>query len=331
MSSIREVSRVAGVSIATVSRALSTPEKVSKEALRKVHEAVEKVGYRPNMMARNFRAARAYSIVVLVPNLSNLFFATVIRGIEDAAQQKGYSVLLGDTRDSSAREEEYTRLVETRQADGILQLRPHTPGKSLQPKADIPIVSAAGCEDTPYPSVRIDNAGAAEEVVNYLIAQGHERIGVLAGLAANPHSRDRLRGYRASLERAGIPFDEDLLVNGDFTMGSGLMAANHFARMKNRPTAIFSMNDEMAIGCIKGLKTAGIRVPEEMSITGFDDIEFARYSDPPLTTVAQPAEELGRASFNTLLELIEGQELQQTETVLPYDFVVRKSTPPRPR
>ncbi|MBB3062031.1 LacI family DNA-binding transcriptional regulator [Microbulbifer rhizosphaerae] len=327
MSNIREVSRVAGVSIATVSRALSHPEKVSKEALAKVNAAIEKVKYRPNMMARNFRAVRAYSIVVLVPNISNLFFATVIRGIEDAAQQKGYSVLLGDTRDSIARERDYTKLVETRQADGILQLRPHVPGESLEPEADIPMVSTCGCEDTPYPSVRIDNAGAAGEIVQYLIGQGHRRIGVLAGLRDNPHSRDRLRGYREALHKADIPYDPDLLVNGDFTMGSGLMAASHFARMKNRPTAIFSMNDEMAIGCIQGLKSAGIRVPEDMSITGFDDIEFARYSDPPLTTVAQPAEELGRIGFNTLLELIEGQELQQTETVLPYEFIVRKSTP----
>lgn len=327
MSNIREVSRAAGVSIATVSRAISSPDKVSETALKKVYAAIEKVGYRPNMMARNFRAVRAYSIVVLVPNLSNLFFATVIRGIEDAAQQKGYGVLLGDTRDSHDREQEYTRLVETRQADGILQLRPHTPGKSLEPDSGMPMVSACGCENTPYPSVRIDNTGAAREIVDYLITQGHRRIGVLAGLPDNPHSNDRLRGYRQSLEDAGVPFDPDLLVNGDFTMGSGQMAASHFARMKDRPTAVFSMNDEMAIGCIQGLKSAGIRVPEEMSITGFDDIEFARYSDPPLTTIAQPAEELGRASFNTLLELIEGKELQQTETVLPYEFVVRKSTP----
>lgn len=331
MSNIREVSRVAGVSIATVSRAISTPEKVSEAALKKVYAAIKEVGYRPNMMARNFRAIRAYSIVVLVPNLSNLFFATVIRGIEDAAQQKGYGVLLGDTRDSSSREQEYTRLVETRQADGILQLRPHTPGKSLEPHNGIPMVSACGCENTPYPSVRIDNAGAAREIVDYLISQGHRRIGVLAGLPDNPHSNDRLRGYRQSLEATGIGFDPDLLVNGDFTMGSGLMAASHFARMQERPTAIFSMNDEMAIGCIQGLKSAGIRVPEEMSITGFDDIEFARYSDPPLTTIAQPAEELGRTSFNTLLELIEGKELRQTETVLPYEFVVRRSTPALPR
>mgnify|MGYP000070345538 CR=1 FL=1 len=330
MSNIRKVSQVAGVSIATVSRALRHPEKVSEEALAKVNAAIEKVKYRPNMMARNFRATRAYSIVVLVPNISNLFFATVIRGIEDAAQQKGYSVLLGDTRDSAAREREYTNLVETRQADGILQLRPYIPGKTLEPEAGLPMVSTCGCENTPYPSVRIDNAGAAGEIVQYLIGQGHRRIGVLAGLEDNPHSRDRLRGYRESLQKAGIPFDPNLLVNGDFTMGSGLTAASHFARMKNRPSAIFSMNDEMAIGCIQGLKSAGILVPEDIAITGFDDIEFARYCDPPLTTIAQPAEDLGRAGLNTLLELIEGQELQQTETVLPYEFVVRKSTPARP-
>lgn len=329
MSSIREVARVAGVSIATVSRALTTPDKVSKAALEKVNAAVAKVGYRPNMMARNFRAVRSYSIVVLVPNIANLFFSTVIRGIEDAAQKAGYAVLLGDTRDSLKREQDYIRLVETRQADGVLQLRPHIPGVSPEPNPLVPMVNACGCENTPYPSVRIDNAGAARAVMEYLIGQGHTRIGVIAGKADNPHTVDRYNGYIQSLEAAGLPFDKNLVVYGDFTLRSGVVAASHFARLKDRPTAIFSMNDEMAIGAIQGLRTAGIRVPDDMSITGFDDIEFARYSDPALTTVAQPAEELGKTAFQSLLTLIEGKELQSTEIVLPYEFVVRKSTPNR--
>ncbi|AFV00485.1 LacI family DNA-binding transcriptional regulator [Simiduia agarivorans] len=329
MSSIREVARIAGVSIATVSRALSTPDKVSKAALEKVQAAIAKVNYRPNMMARNFRAVRSYSIVVLVPNIANLFFSTVIRGIEDAAQQAGYAVLLGDTRDSVKREKDYVNLVETRQSDGVLQLRPHIPGVSLEPNPHIPMVNACGCENTPYASVRIDNAGAAQAVMEYLIGQGHTRIGVIAGKADNPHTIDRYKGYMQALEAAGIPFDKNLVVYGDFTLRSGVVAASHFARMKERPSAIFSMNDEMAIGAIQGLRTAGIRVPEDMSITGFDDIEFARYSDPALTTVAQPAEELGKTAFQSLLTLIEGRELQNSEIVLPYEFVVRKSTPNR--
>lgn len=327
MSSIREVARVAGVSIATVSRALSQPDKVSKTALEKVHAAIAKVDYRPNMMARNFRAARSYSIVVLVPNIANLFFSTVIRGIEDAAQQAGYAVLLGDTRDSVKREKDYINLVHTRQSDGVLQLRPHSPGVSLEPDPQIPMVNACGCENTPYPSVRIDNAGAARAVMDYLIGQGHRRIGVIAGKADNPHTIDRYKGYQQAIEAAGIAFDRNLLVYGDFTLRSGVVAAGHFARMKDRPSALFSMNDEMAIGAMQGLRNAGLKVPQDMAITGFDDIDFAKYTDPALTTVAQPAEELGKTAFQSLLTLIEGRELQHPEVVLPYEFVVRKSTP----
>lgn len=327
MSSIREVSKVAGVSIATVSRALSHPEKVSKESLSKVHAAIEKVQYRPNMMARNFRSARAYSIVVLVPHIANPFYATVIRGIEDVAQEKGYSVLLGDTRNSVKREADYLNLVETKQADGVIQFRPHIPG-SPAPADHIPMVNATGCEETPYPSVRIDNAAASKAVVDYLISLGHRRIGVISGLADNRHTIDRMKGYRQSIKEAGIAFDEKLVAEGDFTMWSGLNASNHFIQMKERPTAIFSLNDEMAIGAIQGLKKAGINIPGELSITGFDDIEFSKYSDPPLTTIAQPAEELGKTAMNVLLKLMEGKDLPQTEYILPFEFVIRKSTTP---
>ena len=325
MSSIREVSRVAGVSIATVSRALSTPEKVSKKSLRKVQEAVEKVHYRPNMMARNFRAARSHSIVVLVPNLANLHFATVIRSLEEEAHKNGYSVLLGDTGGSEERDQEYMNLVETRQADGAIQLLAHAKG-APPPPDHIAIVNACGAEDTPYACVRIDNAEASKTVVDYLISLGHRRIGVISGLKSNPHSIDRLKGYTQALSNAGIPFDANIVVEGDFTIASGPNAANHFAAMKNRPTALFCMNDEMAIAAIQGLRNHDIKIPEEMSITGFDDIEFSRISDPPLTTVSQPAKEIGKVAMRTLLKKINGEGIAQETIVLPHELIVRKST-----
>lgn len=330
MSSIREVARVAGVSVATVSRALSTPEKVSAESIKKVHEAIEKVRYRPNMLARNFRSTRAFSIVVLVPDICNSFFSQVIQSIEDCAQQKGYAVLLGDTRDSTEREREYIRLVETRLADGMIQLRPHPPGDPAPRYDDVAYINACGCEDTPGPSVRIDNTGAARTVVDYLVSLGHRRIGVISGLKANPHTRDRLAGYRQSLEAAGIEFEQDLVAEGNFTMQSGLNAAKRFCGMENRPSAIFCMNDEMAIGAIQTLKTHGIRVPEDVSVTGFDDIRYARYCDPPLTTIAQPADEIGKVAMSTLLNIIDGHKPGQNEFIVPYEFIVRESTGPAP-
>lgn len=324
MSSIREVARIAGVSVATVSRALSNPEKVSSESIKKVQDAIKKVQYRPNMLARNFRSTRAYSIVVLVPDITNPFYSQVIRGIEARAQQRGYAVLLGDTRDSATREQEYINLVETRLSDGVIQFRPN-PALTGKQK-DIPYISACGCESTPGPSVRIDNVEAAKTIVDYLISLGHKRIGVISGLKENPHTQDRLAGYKKSLSQAGINFDEDLITEGDFTMWSGLNAAPHFCKMKHRPTAIFCMNDEMAIGAMQALKSHGVNVPKDISVTGFDDIPYARYCDPALTTIAQPAEEMGKIAMDTLLRLIEGKNPDQVEHILPYEFVIRKST-----
>lgn len=328
MSSIRSVARLAGVSVATVSRVLSSPEKVSEKTLKKVQQAIEKVQYRPNMLARNFRATRSYSIVVLVPDISNPFFSVVISGIEDRAQQSGYAVLLGDTRDSPTREKEYFQLAENRLADGVIQLRPHSIGAMLPSDSNIAYVNACGCSDTPGPSVHIDNIGAAKTIVDYLVSMGHRRIGVISGRKDNPHTRDRMSGYKLSLQQAGIEFDETLIAEGDFTMWSGLDTANYFCKMKNKPTALFCMNDEMAIGAIQTLKNNKLRVPEDISVTGFDDIQYARYCDPPLSTIAQPARKIGEVAMETLLNLIDGKKPAHTDHVLPFEFVIRNSIAP---
>lgn len=331
MSNIRDVARLAGVSVATVSRALSAPEKVSEESLAKVHAAITQVGYRPNMLARNFRSTRAYAVVVLVPDISNPFYSMFIRSLEDRAQQKGYAVLLGDTRGTLEREQEYIRRVETRLADGVIQLRPSSEKQPSPVPHGIACVHACGCEYTTGPSIRIDNRTAARTMVDYLISLGHKRIGVISGLKDNPHAIDRLEGYKESLATAGIPFDKSLIAEGDFSMWSGLNSAFQFCNMQNRPTAIFCMNDEMAIGAIQTLKSQGLRVPEDISVTGFDDIAYARYCDPSLTTISQPAEEMGKMAMDMLLRIIEGEVLSQTECVLPTEFIIRKSTAPARR
>ncbi|MBN1378268.1 MAG: LacI family DNA-binding transcriptional regulator [Gammaproteobacteria bacterium] len=327
MSSIRKVASLAGVSVATVSRALSSPEKVSSKSLEKVQVAIEQLHYRPNMLARNFRSARAYSILVLIPDISNPFFSEVVRSIEDHAQRRGYGVLLGDTQDSKTKEQEYITMVETRLADGVIQLRPDSPLPTSE-RDHISCVNACGSEDTPEPVIRIDNVAAAKTLVDYLISLGHRRIGVITGLAKNPHTKDRFAGYLQSLEEAGIEFDGSLVAEGDFTMWSGVNSADHFCRMEQRPTALFCMNDEMALGAMQTLKSYNIDVPKEMSVTGFDDIKNAKYYNPSLTTIAQPAEEIGTVAVDTLLRIIEGETLSETQIVLPFEFIVRNSTRP---
>ncbi|MGL1956633.1 MAG: LacI family transcriptional regulator [Colwellia sp.] len=327
MSTIRDVAKEAGLSTGTISKALSAPKTVSPKNLIKVQAAIKKLNYKPNMLSQKFRNKQSNTIIILVPDIANLFFAQVISGIEYVAQKQGYSVLLGDTRDDIKREQEFVNMVETRLADGIINLRPYIEGDSLLPNKDVVAVSAGSCENTPYPSVRIDNAGASERVVDYLVSLGHTRIGIITGLAKNPHTIDRFSGYKKALEKAGLAFDEALVFEGDFNYWSGLNASEYFYRMKDKmPTAIFSMNDEMAISAIKGFINHGLRIPEDLSITGFDDRNVSRYLNPALTTVAQPAEKIGEKSAELLLQLIKGNKPHQTEFVLPYDFVIREST-----
>lgn len=327
MSNIRKVASLAGVSVATVSRALSTPEKVSAKSLEKVQAAIDQLQYRPNMLARNFRSARAYSILVLIPDISNPFFADVIRNIEDRAQRRGYGILLGHTQDSRAKELEYIKIVETKLADGVIQLSPYSPFPPAE-QSHIAYVNVCGSEDTPGPVIRIDNIKAMKTLVDYLISLGHRRIGVITGLKENLHTEDRFTGYLQSLEEAHIELDKSLIAEGDFTMWSGLNAAGYFCRMKDKPTALVCMSDEMAFGAMQTLKTYGIKVPDDISVTGFDDIKNAKYYNPALTTIAQPSKEMGTVAVDTLLRIVEGEKLTQSEFILPFEFIVRKSTAP---
>jgi LacI family repressor for deo operon, udp, cdd, tsx, nupC, and nupG len=327
--SIREVARLAGVSIATVSRALATPEKVSGKTLRRVLAQVERSRYRPNLLARNFRSKRAYCIVVLVPNIANPFFAEVIRGIEQVAQQHGYAVLLGDTEGRDDREEYYVSLVETRQADGLIQLRARLPAAALAADGSlqIPFVNACEClEDAPCPRVRVDNVAAARALTTHLVDLGHRRIGTVLGPARSPLTRDRLRGYQLALRGAGIGRDDALIAQGDFSMSSGRAAAMKLFASRTPPTAIFCFNDEMAMGAMQWLKGAGLSVPDDVSVAGFDDIEFASFCDPPLTTIAQPTRQLGNAAMSLLYEILAGGRPAHATRTLPTKLIIRAST-----
>ena len=326
MSTIRDVAKEAGLSTGTISKALTDPKTVSTKSMAKVTAAIKKLNYKPNMLSQKFRNKQSNTIIVLVPDIANLFFAKLISGIERVAQKQGYSVLLGDTKDTLKREEEYVRMVETKLADGIINLRPYIKDDSILPREGVVAVNAGGCENTPYPSVRVDNTGAAEKVIEYLISIGHTSIGIVTGLKRNPHTIDRLQGYKKALMKAGIVFDEKLLFEGDFNYWSGLNAAEYFTRLEKIPTAIFCMNDEMAIAAMKGFINKGLKIPENISIAGFDDMNVARYLNPALTTISQPAQKMGEKSAELLLQLIAGQQPSPTEYVLPYDFVIREST-----
>jgi len=315
---IYEVAKRAGVSTATVSRVLSQPEVVAPATRRKVMAAVERLGYTPNAAATNLRTLRTKKFVVTVPDISNPFFSLILQGIEDTALREGYSVLLGDTQHDEQREERYALMLRRKEAAALVRSMP--PGRA-------PIVN--GCEFSPrlgIPSVHIDNATAASDAMDHLYRLGHRRVGIVTGPLVSPLSRDRLRGATARAKKAGA--DRDFIVmNGDFSIESGALAAERLLGRKESPTAIFCFNDEMAMGVIDTARRRKLRIPDDLSLVGFDDIRFARYTDPPLTTVAQPMRQIGEGTVRLLLEIVQGNGSPESVT-LPHTLVVRSSTAP---
>jgi LacI family repressor for deo operon, udp, cdd, tsx, nupC, and nupG len=325
---VKEIAAIAKVSVATVSRALQRPEVVSEATRQRIHEVVKRLGYTPNALARNLRTAKTRLIIALLPDIANPFFSEVIRGIEQVAHENGYSVLLGETQSSLVREQAYADMVAARQADGIITMSHRVPAIPIDGR--LPVVNA--CEyvkDKKISSVYIDNVAAAGAAVDYLVTLGHRDIAFIAGPASSPICVDREQGYQLALQRAKIAANPALTAVGDFSIEAGERAIDLFLSQGQSFSAVFCSNDEMAIGAMRALISHGLRVPEDVSVVGFDDIRFARYTSPPLTTVAQPKNALGREAMTMLIELLNDPEVPPRKRVLSADLVVRGSTAPR--
>ena len=330
MPNIYDVARRAGVSPSTVSRVLSRPDMVSAGTRARVSKAVELLGFIPNSTAKNLRRASTRKLLVTVPDISNPFFALILQGIEDTAQRRDYSVLVGDTQNDHCREERYALMLKSKEADGLIFLGHRLPeaaaalARAALPNC-APIVN--GCEFNPrlgVPSVHIDNARAASDVVHLLHDLGHRRIGVITGPLASPLSRDRLRGATATARRRG---DGELdIVNGDFSVRSGIEGARQLFSKGKPPTAVFCFNDEMAMGVLEVARERRLRVPKDLSVVGFDDIRFAQYTQPSLTTISQPMRAIGEGTVRVLLAIIEDPMVTPESVTLPHSLVTREST-----
>lgn len=329
MSSIKDVARLAGVSTATVSRTLAEPDKVAAATRRKVQSAIRRSGYVRNELARSFRMQSTQTILVLVPDIGNPFYSLIIQGLEEVAQKRGYRLLLGDTQNHPEREDEYLQNVMQRQVDGVISLG-YTLPRVLHFKDGRPVPLVMACEylhDAAVTSVSIDNVAAAALATRHLIDLGHRDIAFINGPAATPLSKDRLRGYRAALKDAGLAYRAALVARGDFSLAAGERAAAALLDGKMPFSALFAANDAMAIGAIKVLRARGIDVPADVSVVGFDDIEFAQYVEPALTTIHQPRREIGRATMTQMLASLEAA-VEPERIVLGHELVVRRSTAP---
>ncbi|MBB1491293.1 MULTISPECIES: LacI family DNA-binding transcriptional regulator [unclassified Paracoccus (in: a-proteobacteria)] len=322
---LTDVARRAGVSPATVSRVLSRPELVSPAMREAVMQAVTATGYRMNQAARNLRKQRTGAVVALVPNLGNPFFAKILAGMGQELNAAGFDLLVGDTMDEGGRHRALDRFLDPSRADGIILLDGQVTQADLAalPQAPPLVMACEWIEGSAVPCVVLDNALGTELAARHLRELGHQRIGWIGGPPGNVLHKARLEGLARVLGKVppGYP--------GDFSLQSGTRAAQIWLAGASalRPTAIVAFSDELAAGFMGEVQRHGVVVPRDVSVIGFDGIEWVAHLPTPLTTIRQPKRDLGRTAARTLIRRINGEPIAAREVLRP-ELVLRASTAP---
>ncbi|MDO4323106.1 MAG: LacI family DNA-binding transcriptional regulator [Lachnospiraceae bacterium] len=324
---IYDVAKAAGVSVATVSRIMKTPEIVKRETRERVMKVIEEMNYQPNALARQLRTQQTNMIIVIVPDIENAFYHEIIRGIEAEAEANGYQVLIADLKGQPSLEKYYVEAIQRHQVDGIISISASMAEKLLEiVTGDYPVVMVVqGIDKENVPNITIDNATAARKMMSHLISIGHKEIAHITSSEALPLYQERLKGYIAALEGNGISVDEELIRKGEASIRGGYEQMEILIRKKKKFSAVFAAGDTMAIGAIKALKDNGLSVPEDCAVVGFDDIDIASFFEPALTTVRQPKRQMGEVAFRKLLAKIKKESIEDIRTVLPYEIVIRDS------
>jgi LacI family repressor for deo operon, udp, cdd, tsx, nupC, and nupG len=333
---IAEVAELAGVSIATVSRALANPDRVNAKTRAHVLEVVRRTGYTPNVAGRNLRAAKSRMVLVVVPTFITPFFADLFLGIDHALSAQGYGLLIGNLHDRPDKEQQLVDLVRSGQADGVILLT----GRLLRgatgslDDSGAPMVAVSvPPHEADLPTVLVQEREGAAAVARHLLELGHRRFGYVAGPEGHFIENERWLGFAGTLRQAGVASSAIARYPGDFHVLSGLEAGRRFLRQRRRPTAVFAVSDMMAIGFMRAVHAAGISVPSDVSVAGFDGIEFADYCEPPLTTVRQPREAMGRAAAELLVRLLAGDTIPPDQRTLRLEVAFRpaaSTAPPQP-
>jgi LacI family transcriptional regulator len=330
---IIDVAREAKVSLTTTSRVINNAVHVRPEKRERVRRAMARLGYTVNPQARSLRGGFSHMVGLVVRDVGTAYAGEIVRGIDLELAESQYDLMLYTTHVRRTQESAYVTMLSRGMADGLLLILPR------QPEAYLQVLRARH-----YPHVLIDHQGidnrgpavgatnwqGALDVTNYLIELGHRRIGFITGDLVLGCARDRLAGYHAALKQFGIPADPGLICEGDFFQTRGYTAANELLALSDPPTAIFASNDVMAFGVMEGVRDHHLRIPEDISIVGFDDVPQATQVHPPLTTVRQPLEQMGRAAARLLLELIQEPDRPPPRIELPTEIAIR-ATAQKPR
>jgi DNA-binding LacI/PurR family transcriptional regulator len=326
--SIKDVAKAARVSHPTVSRALRNSRLVKPETAERIQRIAREMGYRPSAVARNLVTRRTETIGVVVTNIADPFVAGVVAGIEDVANQRGYSVFLANANADPEREVKVVQSFHERRVDGIVVTASRVGALYIPMLArmKVPIVLI----DNQHPgefvhSVMIDNVPASRHATQHLIELGHRRIAYLGDQFGFQSDIDRFSGYRQALQRADLPFLPELVVHGNGSADGGIRAMNTLLALKQRPTAVFCYNDMSALGALRALYDNGLSVAEDLSLVGFDDLPIASYMFPRLTTVRQPKEQMGQMAMESLLKILDGTSAK-TNIDVEGELIVRDSS-----
>jgi LacI family transcriptional regulator len=328
---IEDVAEAAGVSMKTVSRVLNREPNVRENTRLRVLKAVDELKYTPHLSARSLAGSKSYLIALLYNNPSASYLMGVVEGVLEACEAENYHTLLCPLDDDEAKlVASVEALIARSQPDGLVLTPPITDSPALLKRLaelEIPYASVSPKDQASVMGVAMDETRAAFDMVTHLAALGHRRIGHIIGHPAHGASGWRLTGYRQGLERAGLKFDPSLVVQGEFSFESGVLGATQLLDLKHRPSAVFAANDDMAAGVIRVALERKLRIPEDLSVCGFDDTPMSRQIFPPLTTVQQPTHDMGRIATVELLAAIRSPGSGQMVRV-PYTLRLRGSTAP---
>lgn len=329
MSTILDVARLAGVSTATVSRVINSPDSVREQTRDKVRLAMSKCNYKYNALARGFVTKKSNTIGLIIPTISNSVFAESTLGVQDYADKKNIRVVLGNSYYNYSQEENLIHVLRESQVDGLIITTTNLKGEILKSLVDenFPFVLLfSTVKSGPMSAVGIDNYRGGYLATEHLVHLGHKRICMVAGnFSMTDRSFHRWHGYKKCLRDNKILYDKQLLVQTDYSLSGGRDSIKKLLSLPSPPTAVFCSNDYIALGAIKGAREMGLTLPDDLSIVGFDDMQTASYMVPALTTIQQPAKEMGQRAAKLLLEIIE-QKSKPVQHMMDSTLIIREST-----
>ncbi|MCY7572636.1 catabolite control protein A [Bacillus pumilus] len=327
---IYDVAREANVSMATVSRVVNGNPNVKPTTRKKVLEAIDRLGYRPNAVARGLASKKTTTVGVIIPDISSIFYSELARGIEDIATMYKYNIILSNSDQNTDKELHLLNTMLGKQVDGIVFMGGNITDVLVEEfkRSPVPIVLAASVEEQAQtPSVNINYEQAIYDSVQLLVEKGHKRIAFVSGPMSEPiNSMRKLAGYKRALEEAGIAFDDALVAEGDYSYDSGIESLAHLLEQSDKPTAVIAATDEMALGVIHGAQDRGVFIPEDLEVIGFDNTRLSLMVRPQLTTVVQPTYDIGAVAMRLLTKLMNKEQVDDQIVELPHRIEERQST-----